>query len=49
MDYYGFPPELYQLEFKSQGDSAIANRVVELFKEVFSCIISLSVRSTNRN
>jgi aromatic ring-opening dioxygenase catalytic subunit (LigB family) len=34
MDYYGFPPELYQLEFKSRGDSALANRVVELYKEV---------------
>ncbi|KAJ7058097.1 Extradiol ring-cleavage dioxygenase class III enzyme subunit B [Mycena amicta] len=33
MDYYGFPPEMYQIEFKSHGDTAIANRVVELFKE----------------
>ncbi|KAJ6500456.1 Extradiol ring-cleavage dioxygenase, class III enzyme, subunit B [Mycena sanguinolenta] len=33
MDYYGFPPELYQLKFKSRGDTALANRVVELYKE----------------
>ncbi|KAJ7261376.1 Extradiol ring-cleavage dioxygenase, class III enzyme, subunit B [Mycena haematopus] len=33
MDYYGFPPELYELKFKSRGDSTLANRVVELYKE----------------
>ncbi|KAF7359368.1 4,5-DOPA dioxygenase extradiol-like protein [Mycena sanguinolenta] len=33
MDYYGFPPALYELKFKSKGDSALANRVVELYKE----------------
>jgi len=33
MDYYGFQPALYQLKFKSHGDSAISQRVVELFKE----------------
>ncbi|KAF8644120.1 hypothetical protein AX16_008649 [Volvariella volvacea WC 439] len=33
MDYYGFQPELYQLKFKSKGDSALSNRVVQLFKE----------------
>ncbi|EKM55630.1 uncharacterized protein PHACADRAFT_256379 [Phanerochaete carnosa HHB-10118-sp] len=32
-DYYGFQPELYQLKFKSRGDSAVSQRVVELFKE----------------
>ncbi|KAJ7019742.1 Extradiol ring-cleavage dioxygenase, class III enzyme, subunit B [Mycena alexandri] len=34
MDYYGFQPELYQLKFKSKGDSALSRRVVELYKEV---------------
>jgi len=33
MDYYGFPPELYQLKFKSRGDSSLARRIVELFKQ----------------
>ncbi|OCH87414.1 Extradiol aromatic ring-opening dioxygenase [Obba rivulosa] len=33
MDYYGFQPSLYQLKFKSRGDSALAQRVVELYKE----------------
>ncbi|PPQ64001.1 hypothetical protein CVT24_009375 [Panaeolus cyanescens] len=33
MDYYGFPPELYQLQFKSKGDTKLAQRVVELFNK----------------
>lgn len=33
-DYYGFPEELYKLKFKSKGDSAIAKRVVDLYKQV---------------
>ncbi|KAF5324744.1 hypothetical protein D9611_004512 [Ephemerocybe angulata] len=33
MDYFGFPPELYQLKFKSKGDSKLAQRVVDLYKE----------------
>lgn len=33
MDYYGFPPELYQFKFKSRGDSALSRRVVELFNK----------------
>lgn len=32
MDYYGFPPELYQLKFKSRGDSALSHRIVDLYK-----------------
>ncbi|KAJ7093186.1 Extradiol ring-cleavage dioxygenase, class III enzyme, subunit B [Mycena epipterygia] len=32
-DYYGFPPELYELKFKSKGDSALSKRVVELYQE----------------
>ncbi|KAF8306827.1 LigB-domain-containing protein [Clavulina sp. PMI_390] len=31
MDYYGFNPELYKLEFKSRGDKALTSRVVEAF------------------
>lgn len=34
MDYYGFPPELYKLQFKSRGDSTLSQRVVELYKQV---------------
>ena len=33
-DYYGFPKELYKLKFKSKGDKEIANRVVDLYKQV---------------
>ncbi|KAI0340491.1 Extradiol ring-cleavage dioxygenase class III enzyme subunit B [Trametopsis cervina] len=32
-DYYGFPASLYQLHFKSRGDSAISQRVVQLFRD----------------
>ncbi|KAF7359379.1 4,5-DOPA dioxygenase extradiol-like protein [Mycena sanguinolenta] len=32
MDYYGFPPEMYELKFKSKGDSALSKRVVEVYK-----------------
>ncbi|KAJ7582588.1 Extradiol ring-cleavage dioxygenase class III enzyme subunit B [Mycena floridula] len=32
-DYYGFDRELYQLKFKSRGDSALSNRVVEALKK----------------
>ncbi|EKM82834.1 hypothetical protein AGABI1DRAFT_34839 [Agaricus bisporus var. burnettii JB137-S8] len=33
MDYYGFPPELYELKFISRGDVKLSQRVVELYKE----------------
>ncbi|CAL1704287.1 unnamed protein product [Somion occarium] len=33
MDYYGFQPELYQLQFKSRGDSRISQRIVKAFQE----------------
>lgn len=33
MDYFGFQPELYQLKFNSRGDSALSNRIVELYKQ----------------
>ncbi|GAA6053296.1 hypothetical protein JCM3770_006671 [Rhodotorula araucariae] len=32
MDYFGFPDELYQVEFKSHGDRKVAERVVELLQ-----------------
>lgn len=41
MDYYGFQPELYQLKFKSKGDTQLAQRVVDLYKEVSA----LSIKS----
>lgn len=34
MDYYGFPPQLYELKFISRGDAELSKRVVELYKEV---------------
>ena len=34
MDYYGFPPELYQLKFKSRGESRLSQRILELYKQV---------------
>jgi hypothetical protein len=34
MDYYGFPPELYNLKFSSRGDATLSRRVVELFRQV---------------
>jgi len=33
MDYFGFTPELYQVQFKSRGDSALSRKIVELFKK----------------
>jgi len=33
MDYFGFQKEMYQLKFKSKGDSALSARVVEAFKK----------------
>ncbi|KAJ3992297.1 Extradiol aromatic ring-opening dioxygenase [Lentinula boryana] len=33
MDYYGFPPDLYQLKFKSRGDKQLAEKLVTLYKE----------------
>jgi len=33
MDYYGFPPELYEAKFKSRGDKALAEQIVGLYKE----------------
>ena len=33
-DYFGFQPSLYKLKFNSRGDSAISQRIIQLFKEV---------------
>lgn len=30
-DYYGFPPELYDVKFTSRGDGALSRQVVDLF------------------
>lgn len=33
-DYYGFSGELFELKFKSHGDSNLANRIVDLYNKV---------------
>ena len=38
MDYYGFDPEMYELTFKSRGDSALSKLIVDTFKEVHMAI-----------
>ncbi|KAJ7445760.1 Extradiol ring-cleavage dioxygenase, class III enzyme, subunit B [Mycena galericulata] len=32
-DYYNFQPEMYDLKFKSKGDSELSKRVVDLYKQ----------------
>jgi aromatic ring-opening dioxygenase catalytic subunit (LigB family) len=39
-DYFGFQPEMYKLKFKSRGDAALSQRIVQLFKEVTSTPVS---------
>jgi len=34
MDYFGFQKELYQLKFKSRGDTSLSQLIVKLYKEV---------------
>ena len=34
MDYYGFQPSMYQLKFKSKGDSKLSQRIVQMYHEV---------------
>lgn len=34
MDYYGFDAALYQLKFKSKGDSNLSQRIVQAFQKV---------------
>lgn len=33
-DYYGFPSEFFQLKFKSRGDANLAQRIVDLYRNV---------------
>ncbi|TRM58300.1 Extradiol ring-cleavage dioxygenase, class III enzyme, subunit B [Schizophyllum amplum] len=33
MDYFNFPPDLYELKFKSRGDSDLAARIVSLYEQ----------------
>jgi len=33
MDYFGFHPELYKVQFKSHGNSALSQRIVDIFKK----------------
>jgi len=33
MDYFGFPPEYYQLKFKSKGDTLLSKRIVSAYEE----------------
>jgi len=40
MDYYGFPPDLYKLKFKSTGDSALSHQIVQLYKEVSRILLN---------
>ncbi|KAJ7470332.1 Extradiol ring-cleavage dioxygenase, class III enzyme, subunit B [Mycena latifolia] len=46
-DYYNFAPELYELKFKSKGDSALSKRVVELYAEAGQ-LARLSPKLENR-
>jgi len=32
-DYFGFPPDLYKLKFKSRGDSKLSQRIIQLYQE----------------
>lgn len=40
MDYFGFQPSMYQLKFKSKGDSKLSQRIVQLYQEVRGVFIS---------
>ncbi len=42
MDYFGFPAELYKLKFRSKGDSGISQRIVQLYKEVWTTVYQIS-------
>lgn len=41
-DYYGFASEMYRLKFKSRGDSAITERVVQALKDVSDFSLGLT-------
>lgn len=47
MDYYGFQSELYTLKFKSKGDTSLAQRVVQLYKEVRPRFASSEYKGSN--
>jgi hypothetical protein len=34
MDYFGFSPELYNVQFESRGDAALSEKIVGMFKKV---------------
>lgn len=34
MDYFGFDPELYKVQFKSQGDASLSQKIVGMFRKV---------------
>ncbi|KIJ46386.1 hypothetical protein M422DRAFT_29252 [Sphaerobolus stellatus SS14] len=33
MDYFGFEPQMYKVQFKSRGDSVLSQRIVNIFKQ----------------
>ena len=35
-DYYNFPEEMYRIKFESKGSPAVASRIVELLKQVWT-------------
>ncbi|KAG8869644.1 hypothetical protein FRB97_000912 [Tulasnella sp. 331] len=47
-DYYGFERELYQVTFASHGDSATANRVVDLLSKARITFAGISARTTRK-
>lgn len=44
MDYYGFMPQLYKVEFHSRGDASLTARVLEAFKKA-----TIPARSTPKS
>ena len=46
MDYFGFPPELYKVQFNSRGDASLSQKIVNLFKTVHNTrILFLEITS----
>ena len=48
-DYYNFPEALYQLKFKSRGDSELANKIVDTYKKASTRLVQNFQRRTNQN